>query len=142
MGFRIKIEGAETIELSEKNIEAVIYKANSPDESNAKATDIGYTLTVSGKIITAVDGEAADDTLKMATWALVPAEKADAYRKINLKVVAADQIVREINMPNSFIVDYTEDYGHTTGVGTFTLVVKQKKDKNDQIKIVGGFAAE
>ncbi|MCX7746221.1 MAG: membrane-associated protease 1 [Clostridia bacterium] len=141
MGFKLKIEGGETIELGMDNIQTVKYKTDTPDDSNARSTDVGSILEISGKILTAVDGEKADDTMKLALWSLVPAEKADCYRKATLEVIAADQVVRKVYFPNAFVVDYTEEFGHTEGVGTFTLLIKQKKDKNDLVKIEGGYAA-
>jgi len=140
MGFRLKVEGAETIELGLDNIKTVTYDTDTPDDSNARSTDVGATLLITGKIITAVDGEAADDTLKLATWSLVPAEKADCYRKVTLEVIAADQVVRKVHFPNAFVVDYNEVFGDSEGVGTFSVLIKQKKDKTELAKIEGGYA--
>lgn len=141
MGFKLKVEGAETIELGLDNIQKVIYDTDTPDDSNARSTDVGSTLKISGKIITATDGDKADDTLKLALWSLVPAEKADCYRKLTLEVIAADQVVREIVFPNAFVVDYKEQFGDTEGIGTFEIYVKQKKDKTELAKLNGGYAA-
>ncbi|AWB43673.1 membrane-associated protease 1 [Paenibacillus sp. CAA11] len=141
MGFRLKVEGAETIELGLDNIQTVVYDTDTPDDSNARSTDVGSTLKISGKILTATDGDKADDTLKLATWSLVPAEKADCYRKLTLEVISADQVVRKVEFPNAFVVDYKEHYGDTEGVGTFTLYVKQKKDKTELAKLTGGYTA-
>ncbi len=140
MGFRLKIEGAETIELGADNIQTVKYETDTPNDSNARSTDVGSILTISGKIITATDGDKADDTMKLALWSLVSAEKADCYRKATLEIIAADQVVRKVHMPNAFVVDYTEDFGDTEGVGSFILVIKQKRDKNEMVKIEGGYA--
>ncbi len=142
MGFKLLVEGPETIELGMDNIQTVTYKTDTPDDSNARSTDVGTILEVSGKIITAVDGDQADDTMKLALWSLVPAEKADCYRNVTLEVIAADQVVRKVNFPNAFVVDYTEDFGHTEGIGTFTMFMKQKKDKTELTTIEGGYAAE
>lgn len=140
MGFRLKIEGQETIELGMTSIQTAKYETDTPNDSNARSTDVGSVITITGKILTAVDGEVSDSTLKLALWSLVTAEKADCYRKLSLEVIAADQVVRKINMPNAFVVDYTEDFGDTEGVGTFKLVAKQKRDKNEHVKIEGGYA--
>ncbi|SJZ32099.1 membrane-associated protease 1 [Selenihalanaerobacter shriftii] len=141
MGFRLTIEGqSETILLEKDNITTASYKSDSPDGSNAKATDIGTELKVKGKIITAVEGE-PDDTQKVANWSLVTAEKADAYRNAILEVIAGDQVVRKVTLPNAFIVDYEENFGHTEGIGTFDLFLKQKKDKNELVTMEGGYAA-
>ena len=94
---------------------------------------------ISGKILTAVDGDIADDTMKIAKWSCVRAENADCYRKATIEVLSASQIVRKAHFPNAFVVDYQESYGHTEGVGTFQLTIRQKKDKFDATTIEGGY---
>jgi len=141
MGFTVKIEGAETIDLKKTSIRTVKFSTDIPEDSNARSTDLGATLKIYGKILAAVDGGNADDTMKIATWSVVPAEKADCYRKVTVEVIAADQVVRKITFPNAFVVDYNEDYGDTEGTGTFELIIKQKKDKLSDVKIEGGYSA-
>lgn len=141
MGFTVKIEGAETIDLRLESVKTVVFKTDIPIDSNARSTDLGSTLTITGKILAAVDGANADDTMKMATWALVPAEKADCYRKVTIEVFAADQVVRKIYFPNAFVVDYDESFGDLEGTGTFKLIVKQKKDKLPDLTVEGGYSA-
>ncbi|TVX95085.1 membrane-associated protease 1 [Cohnella terricola] len=139
MGFTLKVEGSETIELGLDNIQTVTYDTDTPNDSNARSTDVGATLRITGKILTATDGDKSDDTMKLALWSLVPAEKADCYRKLTVEVISADQVVRQICFPNAFVVDYTETYGDTEGVGSFSLYVKQKKDKTELAQILGGY---
>ena len=55
-------------------------------------------------------------------------------------MIAASQEVRKYTYPNAFVVDYREDYGDVEGVGTFRLVIKQKKDKMANIAVEGGYA--
>ncbi len=141
MGFRVKIEGAETIELSIESVETVKVTTDTPKDSNARSKDVGSTMTITGKILTAVDGDPFDSTRQMGLWSLVPAEKADCYRKITVEVVSADQIIRKITYPNAFVVDYKENFGDTEGIGTFTLVARQKKDKLTNVTIEGGYSA-
>lgn len=140
MGFRVNIEGAEAIELKEENIISVKFAADIPKDSNARSTDLGSTMEIKGKILTAVDGESFDATKKLGKWSLVPAENADCYRKATVEVVAASQIVRKYTYPNAFCVDYRENYGDEAGVGIFTLVLKQKKDKMAMVTVEGGYA--
>lgn len=142
MGFRLKIEGNESISLRETNIINVEFTADIPHDSNARSTDLGSTLRITGKILAAVDGEAADDTSKIARWSLVPAENADCYRNVQVDVIAASQVVRQITLPNAFVIDYKEDFTDETGTGVFTLLVKQKKDKMTSLKFEGGFSGE
>ena len=102
---------------------------------------MGSTVEITGKILTAVDGDPFDSTRQLGVWALVPAEKSDCYRKVSIEVIAASQVVRKYTYPNAFVVDYKEDYGDTEGVGTFTLIIKQKKDKMAQVTVEGGYSA-
>ena len=141
MGFVLKVEGAETIELGLESIMAVKYETDTPDDSNARSTDVGATLRIKGKILTATDGDNSDDTMKLGLWSLVPAEKADCYRKVTLEVISADQVVRKIHFPNAFVVDYVERFGDTEGIGEFDIYIKQKKDKTELAKIEGGYSA-
>lgn len=140
MGFTLKVEGNSTIDLGATSVTGVKVRMDIPQDSNARSTDLGSTLTVTGKILTAVDGDPFDGTRQLGLWALVPAENADCYRKVTVEVIAASQVVRKYTYPNAFVVDYKENYGDEEGVGTFTLVLKQKKDKMDKILVEGGYS--
>ena len=63
-------------------------------------------------------------------------------QKIPIDVVNASQIVRQITIPNAFVVDYEEDFTDESGAGTFKLLIKQKKDKMVNLKFEGGFSGE
>ena len=142
MGLRMKIEGSESINLVETSITGIKFGADIPHDSNARSTDLGSTVLAEGKILAAVGGEAAYDTSKIARWSLVPAENSDCYRNVEIVVVSASQIVRQITIPNAFVVGYEEDFTDDTGAGTFRLLMKQKKDKMANLKFEGGFAGE
>ncbi len=140
MGFTLKVEGPNEISLGTASITGVKFGADIPLDSNARSTDLGSTLTITGKILTAVDGDPFDATKQIGQWSLVPAEKSDCYRKAVMEVIAASQVVRKYTFPNAFVVDYQEDYGDAEGVGTFTLIIKQKKDKMAQVAVEGGYS--
>ncbi len=140
MGFTLKVEGPSTIDLGTISITGVKFRTDIPHDSNARSTDLGSTVEISGKILTAVDGDPFDATRQLGLWSLVPAEKSDCYRKVTIEVIAASQVIRKFTYPNAFVVDYKEDYGDTEGVGTFKLIVKQKKDKMAQIAVEGGYS--
>ncbi|MDR2022240.1 MAG: membrane-associated protease 1 [Hungatella sp.] len=142
MGLRMKITGSENVELRETIITSVVFGADIPHDSNARSTDLGSTVLIEGKILAAVGGEAADDTSKLARWSLVPAENSDCYRNVQIDVVNASQVVRQITVPNAFVVDYREDFTDETGTGVFKLLIKQKKDKMTSLKFEGGFSGE
>lgn len=142
MGARLKIEGSESINLRENSIASIRFGADIPHDSNARSTDLGSTVLIEGKILTAVDGAVADDTSKLARWSLVAAENADCYRKVEINIVSASQVVRQITLPNAFVVGYEEDFSDDTGIGSFKLLIKQKKDKTINLRFEGGFSGE
>lgn len=137
MGFILKV--GDSINLGVETIQTVDFSVDTPKDSNAKTTDVGVTLKVTGKILTILD-DGAEGTVDLALWSMIPAEQADCYRNVTVGVTAAGQVVREYTLPNAFVVDYKELYGDTEGVGTFELVVKQKKDKIRTTAITGGYA--
>lgn len=143
MGFRLTVKGQnEEILLDKESILDVKYMSETPDDSNARATDLGVILEIKGKILAAANGDAEDDTRKVAQWSLVPSESSDAYRQASLEVISAGQMVRKIDMTNVFVVDYIEEYGSQAGTGTFSLKIKQKKEKVVEVAIEGGYAAQ
>ena len=141
MGFKVNITGAETINLDMETVTKVKYVTDTPNDSNARSKDVGATMIIEGKIMAGLDGVVFDGPKKMGTWSLVTAEQADSYRKVEVEVIAAGQVIRKITFPNAFVIDYTEHYGDTEGVGTFELIVRQKKDKIADITIEGGSGA-
>ncbi len=143
MGFRLTVKGQnEEILLDKESILDVKYMSETPDDSNARATDLGVILEIKGKILAAANGDTEDDTRKVAQWSLVPSELSDAYRQASLEVISAGQMVRKIDMTNVFVVDYIEEYGSQAGTGTFSLKIKQKKEKVIEVAIEGGYAAQ
>lgn len=141
MGFRVKIEASETIELGLQVVQKVIFDTDTPDDSNARSTDLGMTVKIVGKILTPVNGGVADESMKLAKWALVPSESADCYGKVTVEVLSGDKIVRQIVLDTAYVMDYHEIFNDSAGVGTFELVVRQKKDLNDKVQYKGGFSA-
>lgn len=77
--------------------------------------------------------------MNLAKWSVVPSDSADCYRKVTVEVVAAGQIVRQITLPNAFVMEYSEELDDEARVGIFYLHVKQKKDLTDTVAIEGGF---
>ena len=143
MGFRLTVKGQnEEILLDKESILDVKYMSETPDDSNARATDLGVILEIKGKILAAANGDTEDDTRKVAQWSLVPSESSDAYRQASLEVISAGQMVRKNDMTNVFVVDYIEEYGSQAGTGTFSLKIKQKKEKVIEVAIEGGYAAQ
>ena len=141
MSYKITVEGTESFEIAKECVRSVKFTTDIPLDSNARTKDVGSTLTITGRILTAVDGDPFDSTRKLALWSTVPAEKADCYRKVTVEHVAAGVMERKYYFPNAFVIDYKEDFGDGEGTGTFTLIIKQKKDKLDKITVEGGYSA-
>ncbi len=141
MGFRVSIDGSGPVNLTEQCVRSVKFQSEIPADSNARATDNGAALKIWGKMLFSLGAEAQDATLNLARWSVVPSESADAYRNVKVSVVAAGQIVREVTLPNAFVMEYEESLDDETGVGEFYLHVKQKKDLTRMVAVEGGFGA-
>ena len=141
MGFRLQIDGAGPVKLTARAITKVTFGSEIPEDSNARATDNGASIRIWGKLLFSLGGEEQDSTLNLAQWSLVPSESADSYRTVQVDVVSASQIVRRVTLPNAFVMEYSEALDDETGVGSFYLHVKQKKDQTDKVTIDGEFSA-
>lgn len=130
------------IELEEESTRQIIFKVEIPQDSRARTKDVGVMMTIKGKILPDTDeaGNAADSTAKLMEWSVVPAEKKEAYRKVTVKVTSGGITTRQYELPNAFVVDYYEDFQNAEGVGEFTLILKQMKNKLADVKVTGGFA--
>ena len=143
MGFRMKITGgAEEVVFDERSITKVDFQSASSADYNARAKDFGLTVKVWGKMLYKLGGEGSDPTLGLAQWSQVPSERADCYRSAEITVVSASQVVRQFTLPNAFVMEYTEEMDDESGVGTFYIHMKQKKDENGATQIEGGFGGE
>ena len=140
MGFTLKVSDPNPVDLGIDHILTVAFDMETPNDANARSTDLGSTLTITGKILTALDGAAADSSINLAKWSKVPAEDMTAYRKLEVEAVNASQVVRKFTFTHAFVVDYQESFGSDEGIGTFTLKVRQKKDKTDLVGIEGGWS--
>ena len=141
MSLRVTVNGASSFEIAKECVQKIKFRTDIPLDSNARTKDVGSTLVISGRILTAVDGDPFDSTRKLALWSAVAAEKADCYRKVTVEHIAAGVMERKYYFPNAFVIDYTEDFGDEEGTGTFTLKIKQKKDKLANITVEGGYPA-
>lgn len=141
MSLKVTIEGLATVDIPAECVRKVTYSTDIPAGSDARSKDVGSSLTIVGRILTAVDGDPFDSTRELDLWGMMAAEEADCYRKVTVEVMSAGVVERKYYFPNAFVVKQTEDFGDSEGVGTFTLTVKQKKDKMGGITIEGGYSA-
>ena len=143
MGFRLSVNGMNgKIELDERTIQTVVFQSQSALDSNARATDFGMSAKITGKMLFQVGGSGTDGTLDLSKWSQVPSEQADCYREAEISVISAGQVVRKYVFPNAFVMGYEEHLDDETGVGNFSLHIKQKKDENRAVRIEGGYGEE
>ncbi|EIW18310.1 MULTISPECIES: hypothetical protein [Pelosinus] len=139
MGFRLTVKGKDTIYLGENIIRLVNVQLSTPTDSKAKSTDVAATMWVTGKLLH-TEGPSNSDTLKLFEWAQVPAQSSEAYSDVIVEVVSSDKIFRKVYFPNAFVVDYSERYNDTAGVGEFSMTLRQKADRLLQVKAEGGLS--
>lgn len=133
MGFTLSVKGQDaTINLGTDVITSAHVDINTPLTSVAKSTNASATMWVTGKLTadtSGIDGNINSDTLKLFKWSLVSAQDADSYRDVTVEVITAGHIFRTIHFPNAFVVDYSERYNDSIGVGEFALTLRQRADK-------------
>ena len=139
MGFRVKITGGKDVSFDEGIITAVDYISDTPDTANARSTDLGVILNIKGRINFSLGAEQEDSTVELANWALMPSDQADCYRNVQVQVVSGGQIVRQYTYPNAFVMGYTENLDDDEGVGSFEMLLKQKKDLTAKVELKGNF---
>lgn len=119
----------------------VEFRMDIPLDSSARTKDVGITMVISGKILSdsAEVGKPADSTTKLLEWSKVPAEQKEAYKNVVVTVKSGGIATRKYQLPDAFVVDYFEDFDNQEGGGTFTLVLKQRKNKMKDVMVTGGF---
>ncbi|MDE6912915.1 MAG: membrane-associated protease 1 [Lachnospiraceae bacterium] len=137
MSFLVKVEGNESFEIVNESVRSVKVTTDIPLDSNARTKDVGATMIITGKIL----ADVTDSTRKLALWSVVPAEKADCYRNVMVEHIAGSVMERKYCFPNAFVLNYKEEFGDIEGTGTFTLVLKQKKDKIASVAVEGNYSA-
>ena len=142
MAYIMKAEGANSFNLSDETITSLKFENTSPNDSDARARDTYQTISATGRIRSAADGDLKDSTIDAAKWSLVPAVLPTAYQKITAAASAAGQTTRKYEFSQGFVVSYSEKFSDKSGVGTFSMKIRQKKDQLDQVKVSGGYAAE
>lgn len=137
MSYKVTVEGMESFEIAKECVRSVRFSTDIPLDSNARTKDVGATMIITGKIL----ADVTDSTRKLALWSVVPAEKADCYRNVTVEHIAGSVMERKYCFPNAFVLNYKEEFGDIEGTGTFTLVLKQKKDKIASVAVEGNYSA-
>jgi len=128
----------KTIAVREKNILDIEYVVETPNDSNARSTDVTYKLIVTGRIIPEIGGSSGEPLLELEQWSRV-SHGIDLYREVEVGFTAEGFRVRKYTFNKAFVQDYIETYDDQSGVGTFKVEICQKKDHNKFVTVDGGF---
>lgn len=135
----LKVTGkGKTIEINEKHIIDMEYEVITPDDSNARSTDVIYKLIITGRIIPEIGGSSGERILDLDHWSRVQ-HGTDLYRDVEAGYTAEGYTVRKYHLNKGFVQDYVEDYDDQNGTGKFYLEICQKKDHNNDVTVEGGF---
>ena len=130
MGFKVAISDIDQV--FQKSIHSVIFRVDSPNDANARATDIGNIIEIFGKI------DSDEKTVDLYLWSLLPVNDPKAYRNVEIETTGAKgNSIRKVTFPQAFVLDYAESYSIHEGEGTFYLLLKQKLDKTSSIVVEG-----
>jgi len=135
----LKITGkSKPIEIDEKHIIDMEYVVITPDDSNARSTDVIYKLIVTGRIIPEIVGSSGERVLDLENWSRVQ-HGVDLYRDVEAGYTAEGYTVRKYHFNKGFVQDYYETYDDQSGTGVFHIEICQKKDHNFFVRVDGGF---
>ena len=138
MAYRFKIEGIHSANLQQENVSSFSVHTETPRNNDGRGVDTAVTMTLSGPIRSVDERALADETINLARWA-TEHDDARAYAQATATAVASGQVLRNNVYPNAFVVCYTEKFNIGSGVGTYNMVIRQKKDLLDKIENTGGY---
>jgi len=141
MATKVSITGAENIEIGEKIITEMGFKVVTPEDSNARSTDVSKIFWFKGRIIPQIGGTEGEPVSKLHQWSMVKTG-AGVYRAVTAEYQADSNTVRRYNFPKAYVLDYDETFSDLEGTGTFHMEICEKKDENTKVMVEGGFAAE
>lgn len=126
-----------------KQIESLQFISEVPEDSDARTSNMAVTVKITGRIgVNNDENDAEDKSLKLEEWSRVSATSGDCCRDMVIEAVSYGQVSRKYELSDAFVVDYIEDFDIQQGIGHFTLIARQQKDKLPELKISGGFATE
>ena len=137
MSYSLTIKGTETLTYKGEIISSAYTTIDTPPSSGARSTNVIITLYITGKLL-ADSGNSP--TSKLFEWSKVPATSPDCYRDVTVRVLSDATIVdgqpyRVINVPNAFVVNYSEKYSEKIGFAEFALTLRQKADKVNDVNL-------
>jgi hypothetical protein len=127
-----KITIADVAELTQEVLK-VEFESTIPENSDARSSNIGATIAITGRV--AYDADKAfmkDSTKAIATWAMVKPDSVDTYKTVTVEFDHTGA-KRSYELSHAFVVSFHEQFEDQNGL--FRLVVRQKKDRLDGVKV-------
>ena len=138
MAYKFKIEGVHSANLPQENVKSFKSHTETPRTNDGRGTDTAVTMTLSGPVRSVDEAAIADETINLARWA-TEYDEAKAYSVATATAEASGQVLRNDVYPNAFVVSYSEKFDVAAGVGTFNMILRQKKDLLENIQNTGGY---
>jgi hypothetical protein len=139
MAYYFEAAGTHSVSLPRESVKSFHVHTETPRTNDGRGTDTSVTMTIKGPIRSADDNAfVTDETIKLARWA-TEYEDAKAYSQATATATASGQVLRRDVYPDAFVVCYSERFDITKGVGTYNIILRQKKDLLRNIDNSGGF---
>lgn len=113
MSYKVTISGGTVLE---KCIEHISFNI---DTCNDGQTTPRNSIIITGQI------DIEEGTAGLYNWALISGANHDCYKEVTIEQYQKNLLVRKVSFNKAFVVDYSENYSNSAGVGTFTLYIRQ-----------------
>ncbi|WP_010501201.1 hypothetical protein [Paenibacillus elgii] len=143
MSILLRVEresGGQPIELGDGQITGYSYINTSPADFFAKAYNAEHSIQIRGEIplrlLPPVEQD-ADNSNTLYAWALTEYRPDnDYYRSVTVRIVRHEKTIREVKFTDAYVHVYQEQVNGLKGVLEFELVVRQRRDHLDSIRIL------
>ena len=134
MKYEVKISGPVNIELSADEVTGVKFISDSPNDANARSSELTLSATVEGKILYDALTEVQSDQL--AAWAVKDHEEESDYATVEITCTGANaSVARKVTLTSAFLAAYNESFNGNRSIGRFKAVFKQVKTKNSAFTV-------
>ena len=121
-----KVTIADVAELTEEVLK-VEFDSVIPEDSDARSSSIGATITITGRVSYDTDKVFMKDSTKaIAMWSLLKPDSPDTYKAVTVEFNHTG-VKRTYTLENAFVVSFHEGFEDQNG--EFVLKVRQKKDR-------------
>ena len=128
-----KVTIADVAEMTEE-IRSVEFDSVVPENSEARSSSIGVTLTIKGVVAYDTDKVFMKDSTKaIAEWSLLKPDSPDTYKSVTVDFDHTG-VKRTYTLENAFVVSFHEEFEDQNG--SFVLKVRQKKDRLVGVSVV------